>query len=169
MKRDYRKFFTYPEIAERMAKLLNAKKGDYIIEPSAGDGALVKAVYNNNPDTIVHAVELDKQWKKDLKKLCSKVYIGDFLEVSFNEYPLYNGCIANPPFGNGVDLQAHFNKICDIVKPNGRVVMIVPEGFNFTYEKQFIRNVAVHPIENWSKNSDGTTTPIMILEFVVAL
>lgn len=160
-KRDYRKFFTYPETAAFMARLLNATDGQQIIEPSAGDGRLVKAVNDFSGDgVIIDAVELDDQWEKDLNPICRKVFISDFLRVPLLKNS-YDGCIANPPFGNGVDLQSHFDKIHDIVKPLGKIIAIVP----FDFFPTAVRNYYFHPLENWSKNSDGTTTAIKLIEF----
>lgn len=165
-KRDYTKFFTYPETAIYMAKLLDARSGEMVLEPSAGNGALVSAVKKYCATCIIDAVELYPKWEKDLKAAGSHhVFIRDFLDIPlYHNY--YDKCIANPPFGNGVDLQAHFDKICDLVKDGGKVVMIVPEEFNPTYEKHFIKNYTAYPLENWSKNSDGTTTPIKIISFI---
>ncbi|MFD2922002.1 N-6 DNA methylase [Terrimonas rubra] len=108
-KRDYTKFFTYPETSEFMADLLNPQPHQVILEPSAGNGALVKAVKKKCPETKVFAVELYPEWKKDLESIADVVVLKDFLEFTGMQ-PKYSGCIANPPFGNGVDLDAHIKK-----------------------------------------------------------
>lgn len=156
--RDYTKFFTYPETASFMASLLNPEDMDAILEPSAGNGALVKAVKNIAPKSIVFAFEIDKQWEKDLRKCANIVVIKDFLTIPV--YAKFTSCVANPPFGNGTDLRAHFNHIRDHVKTGGKIVMIVPDEFNPLCEHN------KYPLENWSTNKDGTTTPIKIIEFI---
>jgi predicted RNA methylase len=166
--RNYSKFFTYPETAMYMAKLLNAKPGDKILEPSAGSGNLIRAVKEYSGDGVLfYACELQEQHAEVLEKITHWYVIADWLSDEISEdWMCFDGCIANPPFGNGVDLQAHFDKICAMVKSGGKIVMIVPAEFNPTYCNHFIKNVTTHPLENWSKNSDGTTTEIKILEFI---
>lgn len=71
----------------------------------------------------------------------------------------FTSCIANPPFGNGIDLNAHFNHICSHVKEGGKIVMIVPENFNPPVDYK------TYSAKNWAVNSDGSTTPIKIICF----
>lgn len=156
--RDFRKFFTPDNIAWWMAELLNPQDDDVILEPSAGNGSLVRAVLEENPKAIVFAFEINEIYRDNLKEAGAKVVvIKDFLETP--ELAKFSGCIANPPFGNGVDLQAHFDKIRRLVKLDGRIVMIVPFDFDPNCKHtQF-------DCENWSKNSGGTITEIKIIDF----
>lgn len=164
--RDYTKFFTYPETAELMVNLLKWGNDFYdsegtlkVLEPSAGNGAIVKALRKKFGKLMwIDAVEKDNRWFEELDAMCNRTFIQDFLQ-----YPSprqYDACVANPPFGNGVDLQAHFDKICECVKEGGQIIMIVPQDFNPPVENRIYR------LENWSKNSDGTTTAIKIISFI---
>lgn len=155
--RDYEKFFTYPETADFMVKLLDPKSFELILEPSAGNGALVKALRKVSKKSYIHAIELNKKWEPYLKKISDSYEIADFLTAK--TLNIFDKCIANPPFGNGVNLEDHFSCILSIVKKGGKIVMIVPEDFN-----PGVDHIS-HSLENWSKNSDGTTTPIKIIEF----
>lgn len=157
IKRDYRKFFTYPETAYFMAGMVDLKPGEFVLEPSAGNGALVKAIKAKCQEVKVIAIEIDPQWESELRKFADIVVIKDFLQVPV--LAKFNHCLANPPFGNGTNLQAHFDLICNHVKTGGKIVMIVPADFtpNIIHE--------THPLENWSKNSDGSMTEIKIIEF----
>lgn len=165
VKRDYSKFFTPDHIARYMVGLVNIKPGEVVLEPSAGHGVIVRAIKEHCPSCLVFAFEINKGYKPYLKNAGADVaVIKDFLEIPVVAH--VNHCIANPPFGNGINLQDHFDKICEHVKPGGKVVMIVPKDFNPTYGKHYIHNYTVHTLENWSKNSDGTTTEIKIIEFI---
>lgn len=157
-KRDYRKFFTYPDTAKFMATLLNPNPGDFVLEPSAGNGALVRAVKNESPESTVCAIELYEEFRDELKAVADIVVIKDFLEVPTT--PKFSSCIANPPFGNGIDLQAHFDRIRAAVKVGGKIVILLPADFDVQ------RDHAEYPVANWSTNSDGTTTPIKIIQFI---
>lgn len=161
--RDYTKFFTPMEIGDRMAKLLAPQDGQVILEPSAGNGMLVAAVKRRCPGAFVFAYEIDKNHEWSLKHRTQRtnadvVVIKDFLQSP--DSPKYSGCIANPPFGNGTDLRAHFDKIRKVVKIGGIIVMIVPEDFDPRVQHQ------EYALENWSNNSDGTTTAIKIIAFL---
>jgi len=161
-KRDYTKFFTYPETAKFMVELLQPKDNDVILEPSAGNGALCKAIKEFNKETKVFAVEIDEQWRDELKSVCDVVVIQDFLDEFTEVQPKYSGIIANPPFGNGVDLQAHYDKMMRMLKVGGKLVAILPLDFKIDFD-DFLNE---YPLENWSKNSDGTKTEIKIVEVV---
>lgn len=157
-KRDYRKFFTYPETAAFMADLINPQPGQVILEPSAGNGALVKAIKNKCDRAIVFACELDAEWQADLYAAgASVVVIKDFM--NYPTWPKHSACIANPPFGNGIDLEAHVERMIEAVKSGGKLVILVPADFEPCVAHK------AHLLNNWSKNSDGTTTPIKIIEF----
>lgn len=159
LKRDYKKFFTPSYIAKYMVGLLNPQTGDAILEPSAGDGAIVRAIKERNAGCIVFAFELNEEHKPYLRNAGANiVVIKDFLETP--DYAKFTSCCANPPFGNGIDLQAHFDLMCKLVQHGGKMVMILPQDFIVPFEH------VVHPIENWSTNKDGTTTPIKIVEFL---
>lgn len=155
--RDYTKFFTCPETANFMVELLDPIGGESYLEPHAGNGALLRAIREKQPNAIICACELNPMWELDLKRWSDQYVIGDFLsDFHLSEF---DGCIANPPFGNGIDLHSHFAKMREKVKEGGKIISIVPADFHLPVIH------AVYPLENWSKNSDGTTTEIKIIEF----
>ncbi len=155
--RNYEKFFTPPDIALFMAQLLAPEKNDVILEPSAGNGSLVKAVKEVCPDTVIFAFEADKKYEKELRGRAHVVVIKDFLKTIV--YAKCSKCIANPPFGNDTDFQAHFDHIRAHVKKGGMIVMITPKEFDPQIEH------VIYFLDNWSENSDGTKTEIKIIAF----
>lgn len=157
MKRNYSKFFTPISIADKMVELLDPQPGEAILEPHAGEGAIVKRIKARCQECIVFAIELYPEWEDVLKRFAEVVVIKDFLQVP--TIAKWSKCIANPPFGNETDLSAHFLKIRESVKRGGKIVMLVPDDFD-----PQIPHLS-HSINNWSKNSDGTTTQIKIIEF----
>jgi hypothetical protein len=156
--RDYTKFFTPQGTAAFMASLLEAKAGDWVLEPSAGAGALVRAVKNKDSRIVVTAVEQNEKWRAYLKSAgANLVVIKDFLAIP--DIAKWTSCIANPPFGNGTDLKAHIDHMRRCVKTGGTVVVLVPEDFELDIPHE------TYPHDNWSQNSDGTITPIKIIKF----
>lgn len=155
--RDYSKFFTPDHVADFMVKLLNPQAGDLILEPSAGNGSIVRAIKRNCKGCNVFAIEINRDYTEVLGEVADIIAIVDFLNVE-NTY-MCSACVANPPFGNGIDLGAHFSQICKFVEKGGKVVMIVPADFDPQCEHK------TYKLDNWSKNSDGTTTEIKIISF----
>lgn len=157
-KRDYSKFYTPPHIAKYMVSLVNINIGDVLLEPSAGNGAIVREIKNNNAGCKVFAFEINPDCQTLLRNSgADVVVIKDFLAIPV--HAKFNHCIANPPFGNNINLDDHFNHIRSHVKDGGAVVMIVPEDFIPEVKHE------THQIENWSKNKDGSTTKIKIIKF----
>lgn len=156
--RNYEKFFTPEDVAWYMAEHLDPQPDEVFLEPSAGNGSLVRAVMEKCPRAHVFAFEINPEYEQDIKDAGAKVVvIKNFLEIPC--YAKFTGCIANPPFGNETDLRAHFDHIRLHVKTGGKVVMIVPADFDPKCEHR------THNLNNWSTNSDGTTTTIKIIEF----
>ncbi len=158
--RDYKKFFTPQDVGTYMVSLLNPEADDIILEPHAGNGALCKAVKKICPKCTMWAVENDRRMEGELylSSYTDIVIMRDFLQ--FKSSTIFNKCIANPPFGHDIDLQAHFDKIRSHVVTGGNIVMVVPEDF-----KPKGVEVNEQPIKNWSENSDGTTTKIKVIQF----
>lgn len=154
-KRDYRKFYTYPETAAYMVQLAEVEIGMRILEPSAGEGAIIIAVKNWRKDVTVHAVEINKDNRRALAEAgADTLTTGDFLE--YKGFRRYDRVIANPPFGNGIDLDAHISRMYELLKHGGRMVVLIPTTFK---DPDIAYTI---PLQNWSKNSDGTITEICL-------
>lgn len=154
--RDYSRFFTPPDVAQAMATLLQPTPGMNILEPSAGKGALVKAVKHLQPHCTITAIEHNPNHFQDLKSAGADLIIcTDFL--SFPCGFRFQACIANPPFGHDIDLSAHIHKMLSLLASKSRLVAIVPKSFSPPTPHD------VHPLKNWATNRDGTTTEIKIV------
>lgn len=159
LERNYEKFFTPSWLAEQMVKMVIPLRDDTILEPSAGNGSIVRAIKYYEPDTIIHVCELKEEYRSALLEAGARaIYIGDFLE--YPESYKFDHCIANPPFGNETSIKDHYDKICRLVKPGGKIAMIVPYDFHPG------RLHEAYPVDNWSTNSDGTTTEIKVIAFI---
>jgi hypothetical protein len=165
-KRDYSRFYTPKKIAEQMVFMARPIRSTQIwLEPSAGDGSLVRAVKDVDDRIKVHAVEENQSCKLSLiNSGASAVFIGDFLQ--YNPDFQYDRIIANPPFGNGIDLGAHFMKMYSLLKIDGIMVILLP--MDYIRPMEIIHNVKLlecEAIENWATNKDGTVTPIIITKY----
>jgi guanylate kinase len=124
-KKDFDYFPTNPEVSKAVARLAKLQPGFRVLEPSAGDGALVKAVRQEEPSAIIEAVEIQSKLRDYLTKNGFNVVDWDFM--SFNPEYKYDAVVMNPPFSKRQDSD-HVLKAYSLLKPNGRLVAIVSEG-----------------------------------------
>lgn len=117
-------FFPTPKAeAERMARLAGIKKGDDVLEPSAGNGNLADAAKALGAN--VDVIEISSQLRDILTAKGYTVVDYDF--DSFTPEKLYDAVIMNPPFSNRRDA-AHIMRAFGMLKPGGRLVAIAGEG-----------------------------------------
>jgi predicted RNA methylase len=106
-------FFTPPELAAKVvewAGIADPNRGPYkqpyrVLEPSAGNGALVRPVVAAG--AIVHAFEIDERYKADLGRETGSwgwVHIHNFLECDPVDEIKFDLCVMNPPYEDGKDV-----------------------------------------------------------------
>lgn len=98
-----------------------------VLEPSAGEGALVKAILNAGA-RHVKAIEIDHETVGKLGAAFPSIdiYKGDFLNVE----PLmqqFDRVVMNPPFTKNQDI-AHVQHALKFVRPGGRLVSIMADS-----------------------------------------
>ena len=122
LKKEYQ-FFETPEIlADELIKYANIKENDLILEPSAGKGAIIKAINRVIPNKEIDCYELMELNHNFLNKiLTANLIANDFIENNINKK--YNKIIANPPFNKNQDI-LHIKKMYDCLKNNGKLVSI---------------------------------------------
>lgn len=121
-------FATPKAVVERvheLAGLDQLQPGARLLEPSAGEGALLEGLDGIGLATV--AVELDLGRIETLRKAlsCTKVIAGDFLCFSTNELGgRFDRIIANPSFQKQADLD-HVRHAFGMLKPGGRLISIM--------------------------------------------
>jgi hypothetical protein len=125
-------FFATPhELADRMVKLAEICPGNRILEPSAGEGNILKAIIRRvygmpGEPPHIDVVEIDDRMAEVLRDhRAAVVYRDDFMQFLAPE--LYNRVIANPPFHGGQDI-AHILRALHFLKRGGRLVAICANG-----------------------------------------
>jgi len=96
-------YFTPPEVAEAFASWSRVWEARSVLEPSAGEGALIDVL---DPDRqLVTAVEVDAPYADYLVEIYENVHVihGDFLEVTLPGG--YDLAFGNPPYKNGLDIE----------------------------------------------------------------
>jgi hypothetical protein len=149
-KRSNEAFYTPDDVADHMMTLLRPTDG-YLLEPSAGDGALCRAVQRwSGNDCFITAVELEPN--EELKYHAEYVMWGDFRE-SFSPGERTSGekktiapqdyVAMNPPFRVAAE---HTLWAFEFLRPGGRLASIVPSNILTKAGKQERAFQAAHEL-----------------------
>lgn len=132
-KKKFQFFETPAEVARRLVvRLGDVESTDRILEPSAGRGALIKAVLEEWPDQTVDCYELMEENRAELAKIPNARLLGnDFMEA---EVGMYDKIIANPPFANNQDIK-HVTKMWEHLADGGQMAVIMGCHWQFASDK----------------------------------
>lgn len=124
-------FFETPEpLADRMAAWIDdLPAGSQILEPSAGMGALIKAVQRTAKNAPLHfdACEPQSEFVEILELLGATHVAYDFADYAprgTSDGQGYDAVIMNPPFKNRM-AETHVDLAWNHLKPGGRLVALV--------------------------------------------
>lgn len=172
--KQYFQFFeTPPELAAMVVELADLRPGQTVLEPSAGKGALCRAIGSKYESIAIQAYELNPQLEEPLRAHpdIAHVTIGDFLAEPARA--IYDRVVMNPPFSRQQDID-HVRHAFDFLLPGGKLVAIMSPGFTFRSNrksrefKQFVdeHEGVVHQNPADAFKSSGTTvsTVTVVLE-----
>lgn len=134
LKKEYQFFATPAGIAKRLVELADIGDSNTILEPSAGQGAIIDAINRDCP-TTVDCYELMDLNVTMLSKtnLNFKLIGNDFLTATDAKY---DRIIANPPFSKNQDID-HIYKMWELLAEGGRLVTIASKHWSYsTYKKE---------------------------------
>ena len=133
-------FPTPQELAEQLCEMAELNKDSRVLEPSAGEGALIKAMLLYKPQSV-YAVELNPTMIPAIEALNNNpdtIVIaehGDFLTLELGEKISVNHVVMNPPFTKQQDI-THVMEAWKILQPGGILVAIMsPSPFFRTNKK----------------------------------
>ncbi|WP_252151717.1 class I SAM-dependent methyltransferase [Escherichia coli] len=91
-------FVSPAPICDRLVTLAEISNRDHILEPSAGTGAILRAIRDTAPEAMCDAVEINSGLVRYLRENFNgvRVQCGDFMEWQSVQY--YSRIIMNPPF-----------------------------------------------------------------------
>jgi predicted RNA methylase len=139
-------FPTPAPIAARMVALACVEHGHRVLEPSAGTGALLRAIADQAarldgggvPPTVT-AIEVNRELAIALpRELAGRIACADFLACASDRLVsdlrgdatplgLFESIIMNPPFGGAADV-AHIKHALSLLAPGGRLVALCANG-----------------------------------------
>ena len=174
-------FFPTPHhIAERVVELAEIKDGQNILEPSAGQGALLDCIHAK--DCHIIAIEPEAN---NVKYLADKGY--NYVKTTFEDIyselmsnegrahlptePLFDRVIMNPPFSSQNDIK-HYLMAYELLRKNGIIVGILSENalyYDTVVTKDFNvflkeHNAYIEVVPFHSFKESGTTIDTVIIK-----
>lgn len=134
LKKEFQFFATPSELAKRLVYIADLKNHDTILEPSAGQGAIIKEI-NAACSVVPDCYELMETNQIILNKSGLKFNLlgSDFFE---NKGRGYSKIIANPPFSKNQDIE-HLQEMYTCLNRGGRLVCVMSESWaNGSQKKQ---------------------------------
>lgn len=141
-------FFPTPEpVIEKMLDEAGIQPGEAVLEPSAGNGAIMDAIRQADTGAELEGLELNGTLREILAAKDHKVLGEDFMQY---EGGPYDKIVMNPPFEKNQDIQ-HVKHAYSLLRPGGRVVAIMSEHPFFANDK------ASTEFRDWLDQQDHTT------------
>jgi len=150
LKKEYQFYATPPAIADWLVQLADIKPDHKILEPSAGQGAIINAINRVLPEQMVYWCELMPLNQTFLKKISHTCYVEDDF-INSCGLSDFDRIIANPPFSKNQDID-HIRKMYDCLKPGGRLVSIASNHWNTC------NNRKEHDFQMWLKEVNASVS-----------
>lgn len=125
--RDLQFYRTPQDVVERILGDVYIRPGDRVLEPSAGDGAIVRELLRRGAS--VEAVEVDPGRARALRDLlylargAYRVCLDNFLTMP--PRPAFDYVVMNPPF-YGTHWMQHVMHAADFLAPGGALIAVLP-------------------------------------------
>ncbi len=132
-------FFPTPaDVAEDMLSWAEISATDKVLEPSAGQGALIIPIIERFPHLVVDVCELEEINRGILQsKLSNNINIigEDFLNTTFTKE--YDWIIANPPFAKNQDI-THIQHMYTLLKKGGTLLSLSSPSWQIGSTKKVV-------------------------------
>lgn len=130
IKKDFQFFSTLSDVADLMVSKLEIQPYEKILEPSAGNGALINAVLRLHSNITIDCYELNPLNRKVLEKMINVNVLGDDFTRRIDDDE-YDVIIANPPFSKNQDI-IHLMKMWNNLRYGGRIACITSTHWLFS-------------------------------------
>jgi predicted RNA methylase len=119
-------FWTSDEVADRLVDFSRVNDRHNVLEPSAGNGALVKAIRRAAPGAVVTCVEaLDKNYQALTELKPFNAIRRDFLTIGPGEIGTFDRIVMNPPFSKRADINHVWHAFRHFLAPGGILAAIM--------------------------------------------
>lgn len=161
IQQDFGYFPTPPAVVARLMELAEVEPGMLVLEPSAGQGAIARALFDAG--AVVDCVELLQANFDVLAKQApyNAVRQGDFLTIT--PEPDYDRVVMNPPFARQADIH-HVNHALLFLKLEGLLVSVMSAGVVFRdnvlakvfRDRVLARGGTIEPLPDGAFKDSGT-------------
>ena len=157
LQQEYQFFETPAEVADWLVMLAGGiNEADTVLEPSAGRGALIKAIHRACPSVTVECYELMPENREFLYSLDNVIILDeDFTKDSVGSY---TKIIANPPFSGNQDIE-HVRIMYKLLEKGGTLAAITSSHWKIASEKKCV------DFRNWLEEVHGEVFEIGAGEF----
>ncbi|RZG78371.1 DEAD/DEAH box helicase family protein, partial [Acinetobacter venetianus] len=169
--REGKEWYATPEpLGLKMLEWAGVHKGDDVLEPSAGDGAIGRFAPNDVNLTMIEPTESLASRAK-MANTGANVIIDGFEAHGTNNK--YHAIVMNPPFGNAGALAIkHVQKAFQHLYDGGRIVALIPRGSMDEKLSNWIANEKEAyqvgeislPVSTFRNAGTGVNTRIVIIE-----
>lgn len=163
IRKEFQFFPTPPDISDWLIELADINASHKILEPSAGDGSLIKAVDRKLAvRKRISCFELMPENRNILSKLGGVEILGDDF-LKHKPTASFDRILANPPFNKNQDI-SHIRHMYECLKKGGRIVSIaskhweISSGKKETEFKEWLESMDYisHDIEKGRFKESGT-------------
>ncbi len=171
-------FATPSDLAERITNLAGPLAGKNVLEPSAGEGAIVYWLLRAG--ARVTAVEFEPRRAKALESRYQHIttIVGDFLAIPAPAEPSFDAVVMNPPFSLPGRRHADIDHVLHatrFLKPGGTMVAIMFATVADSSDAQarefrdFVESVGgtINPVAAGTFKASGTMMPTIIVRFTL--
>ena len=179
LKKEFQFFSTPANLAWDMMNRLDLQPDHSVLEPSAGNGALIDAILQRNfPPTVFFCEKmptnitlLNQKYGKHDRLFFLHPPEDDFLQLT--PEPVFDRIIANPPFSNNQDI-THIMRMYEFLNDGGKLVTLASTHWKQSgngKEKAFrgwltFVGAKITDIEAGTFKESGTNIPTVMIEIV---
>ncbi len=153
LRKDYQYYPTPDNLADQLVEMAEITDDHSILEPSAGQGAIVNAINRKLPNKKVWVCEIMPGNKTILSGNKNTLFVcNDFLTMDANKFS-FDRIIANPPFSKNKDC-VHIMKMYPLLIPGGRLVSFASKHWISTMKN------AESAFREWTVKVDAKIIPV---------
>ena len=154
-RKEYDFYATPEESINTLLKNINLEiYGNQVLEPSAGNGNIVRAIHKMYPEKSITAIEIRSEEYESIVRCSNKVIIDDFLTMNNNGK--FDIIIGNPPYSKA---QEFIEKSLNLLSYSGILIFLLRTSFLESVKRhEFWQNHPLAGLYTLSKRPSFTGT-----------